>query len=199
MKMSIGNTRKMSRGFGRMMSAIVLTAVLILCIYSTGAAATVVENESSAGIVQREADARQNLIDIKLMGVSQYEVTEIFNDLLISIPGVVEAKRFLLRIEPGRPQSCMVVWQVKIDDIDPFQLESNLYEKIRAVAEDGQDMDALDLTFSPTAENLELLKNIKPLRATTRELEFVLSCPTNSTKGSMNRDTLHRWPDSGFE
>jgi len=146
-----------------------------------------------------QADARQNLIDIKLMGVSQYEVTEIFNDLLISIPGVVEAKRFLLRIEPGRPQSCMVVWQVKIDDIDPFQLESNLYEKIRAVAEDGQDMDALDLTFSPTAENLELLKNIKPLRATTRELEFVLSCPTNSTKGSMNRDTLHRWPDSGFE
>lgn len=199
MKMSIGNTRKIGRSFSWMMSVIVLTAVLILCIYSTGAAATIVENESSTGIVQQEADVLETRIDIKLMGVSQYEVTEIFNDLLISIPGVVEAKRFLLRIEPGRPQSCMVVWQVKIDDIDPFQLESNLYEKIRAVTEDGQDMDALDLTFSPTAENLELLKNIKPLRATTRELEFVLYCPTNSTGGGMNRDTLHRWPDSGFE
>ncbi len=199
MKMSIGNTQKMSLSFGRMMFAIVLMAILILGIQGRGAATTVVEDESNAEIVEQETDVLQKRIDIKLIGVSQYEVTELFNDLLIGIPGVVEAKRFLLRIEPGRPQLCMVVWQVKIDDIEPFQLESNLYQKIRAVAEDSGDMDALDLTFSPTLENLELLKNIKPLRATTRELEFVLYCPTNSTKSNTNRGTLHRWPDSGFE
>ncbi len=199
MKMSIGNTQKMSWSFGRMMFAIFLMAILILGIQGRGAATTVVENESSTGIVQRKADALQKRIDIKLIGVSQYEVTEIFNDLLINIPGVVEARRFLLRIEPDRPQSCMVVWQVIIDDIDPFQLESDLYQKIRLVAEEGQDMDALDLTFPPTAENQELLKNIKPFRATTRELEFVLYCPENSTGDGINRGPLHRWPNSGFE
>ncbi|MBC8466782.1 MAG: hypothetical protein H8D55_02975, partial [Deltaproteobacteria bacterium] len=74
------------------------------------------------GILQQEIKARKDLISVKLLGVTEYEVTEMFNDLLISAPGVMEARRYRFTLDPQRPARCIVEWQVKIGDTDAFQL-----------------------------------------------------------------------------
>lgn len=202
--MNTRNTRTKRYGFVRGIFPIISAATLIFCIFTSDIMAKAATGEANKGILKKEINEQQNLISIKLVGVPQYEVAEIFHDLLTRIPGVVEAKRNLLRINPEKPQACVVVWQVRVENTDLFQLESSLYRMIRAVAEDGPDVVTAEFTFAPTEEELELLKLIIPWRASSRELEFVLYRPSALAPNCFgedyeNRGTQDRWPDSGFE
>jgi hypothetical protein len=202
--MNTKNTGTKRYGFVRWIFPLISAVSLIICVFTSDIMAKAATGEADKGILKREINEQQNLVSIRLVGVAQYEVAEIFNDLLTSIPGVVEAERNLLRIDPEKPQACVVVWQVRVEDTDLFQLESSLYRMIRAVAEDGPDVVTAEFTFAPTEEELELLKQIIPWRASSKELEFVLyrtSTPAPKCFGEDcdSRGTWHHWPDSGFE
>ena len=156
------------------------------------------------GILQQEIRAREDLISVKLIGVTEYEVTEMFNDLLMSAPGVMEARRYRFRLDPQRPARCIVEWQVKIGDTDAFQLESSLYRMIRNAARHGTEGETPLFTFDPTVEDLGRFKDIRPWSASSREIQFVsdrLWHPASVAKkrpydGGRNWGT---WPDAGFE
>ena len=88
--MKISETRKgESRShflIDRLCIAVVFSLIMIL------PAATVAATWGDGGILQQEIKTREGLISVKLLGVTEYKVTEMFNDLLMSAPGVMEAK-----------------------------------------------------------------------------------------------------------
>ena len=178
--------------------AVVLSLIIILP--AVAAAAT----RGNGGILQQEIRAREGLISVKLIGVTEYEVIEMFNDLLISAPGVMEARRYRFRLDPQKPARCIVEWQVKIGDTDAFQLESSLYRMIRNAARHGTEDETPVFTFDPTVEDLESFKDIRPWRASSREIQFVSDRPWRP--GSFAKERAHEnaknwriWPGAGFE
>jgi len=160
--------------------------------------------EGDSGILQQGIEIRQDIISVKLLGVTKYELTEMFNDLLIRAPGVVEAKRYRLRLEPDNPGACIVEWQVRLEDADAFQLEIKLYRMVRDLANSKTDVHTPALSFQPTAEDLALLKDIRPWRASIREIQFVLNrtlhfAPTGGRTPFADGGYWRVWPDAGFE
>ena len=177
-----------------------ITVVLSLIMIVPAAAAT----RGNGGILQQEIKAREDLISVKLLGVTEYEVTEMFNDLLMNAPGVMEAKRYRFRLDPQRPAGCIVEWQVKIGDTDAFQLESSLYRMLRDAARHGTEDEAPVFTFDPTVEDLGRFKDIRPWRASSREIQFVSGRPWRPASIAEGRAyeggrSWRTWPNAGFE
>jgi len=200
--MKISRTRKgESRSrFLRGHLYIVVVLSLIMILPAVAAAAT----RGDGGILQQEIKAREDLISVKLLGVTEYEVTEMFNDLLMSAPGVMEAKRYRFRLDPQRPAHCIVEWQVKIGDTDAFQLESSLYRMLRDAAHHGTEDEAPVFTFDPTVEDLQSFRDIRPWRASSREIQFVSGRqwrPASIAEGRPYEEDRNwsTWPDAGFE
>ena len=200
--MKISGTRKgegRSRFLGsRLYIAVVLSLIMILPAVAAAA------KRGNGGILQQEIKAREDLISVKLLGVTEYEVTEMFNDLLMSAPGVMEAKRYRFRLDPQKPARCIVEWQVKIADTDAFQLESSLYRMLRDAARHGTEDEAPIFTFNPTVEDLGRFKDIRPWRASSREIQFVSGRPWRPTSITEKRPyeegrNWGAWPDAGFE
>ena len=178
--------------------AVVLSLFMILP--AVAAAAT----RGEGGILQKEINARENLISVKLVGVTEYEVTELFNDLLMSAPGVIEAKRYRFSLDPQRPTDCIVEWQVKIGDTDAFQLESSLYRMLRNTARHESEDETQIFTSDPTLKELESFKDIRPWRASRREIQFVTGRPWRPASIAEKRPyknvkNWRMWPDAGFE
>ena len=179
---------------------IVFAIALIIGLPVTDAAGKV----SDGGILQQGIESRQDVISVKLLGVTKYELTEMFNDLLVKAPGVVEAKRYRLRLEPDNPGACIVEWQVRLEGADAFQLEIKLYKMVRNLANSRTDVHTQALTFKPTAEDLAFLKDIRPWQASTKELQFVLkrsSCvvPLCESLPFASSTNWNVWPNAGFE
>ena len=200
--MKISETRKgESRShflIDRLCIAVVFSLIMIL------PAATVAATWGDGGILQQEIKTREGLISVKLLGVTEYKVTEMFNDLLMSAPGVMEAKRYRFRLDPQKPASCIVEWQVKIGNTDAFQLESSLYRMLRDAARHGTEDEAPVFTFDPTVGDPGRFNDIRPWRASSREIQFVSGRPWRPASIAEGRHyeggrSWGTWPDAGFE
>ena len=160
--------------------------------------------EGNGGILQQGIENRQDVISVKLVGVTKYELTEMFNDLLIRTPGVVEAKRYRLRLEPDNPDACVVEWQVRLENSDVFQLETKLYRMIRELSGSKADVQTSSLSIQPTAEDFALFNDIRPWRASIKEIQFVLNrtlrfAPACEKRSFTDGGYWRVWPDTGFE
>jgi hypothetical protein len=200
--MKISRTRKgeSPSRFLRICLHIAVVLSLIMILPAVAAAAT----RGDGGILQREIKAREGLISVKLLGVTEYEVTEMFNDLLLSAPGVMEAKRYRFSLDPQRPARCIVEWQVKIGDTDAFQLESTLYRMLRDAASYRTGDEAPIFTFDPTLKDPGSLKDIRPWRASSSEIQFVSGRPWRPASVAEGRPyeggrNWRTWPNAGFE
>ena len=176
----------------------VLLALLMVLPTGTHAA------QIDGGILQREISARYDLINVKLLGVTEYALTELFNDVLERAPGVVEARRYRFRMEPSRPAACIVEWAVRIQDTDPFQLQGHIDEMIRAEIRPEIGVAKRSTTQRPGMGRPEQMSEIRPWRASAKEIEFVLDhrrsfSPTGGTRPA-NRATYWRGVSgAGFE
>lgn len=200
MKLSTKRKRESRSRFLRSRLYIAAVLILIMILPAVAAGAT----RGDGGILQQEIRAREDLISVKLLGVTEYEVTEMFNDLLMSAPGVMEAKRYRFRLDPQRPAVCIVEWQVKIGNTDAFQLESHLYRMLRNAARHGTEGEEPVFTFDPTLEDLGRFKDIRPWRASSREIQFVSGLPWRPAsfaerRAYKNVKNWRIWPDAGFE
>jgi signal transduction protein with GAF and PtsI domain len=183
---------------GNLMS-ILCAIALIICLPFTAAA----EKEREGGILRQGIECSHQNIIVKLLGVTNYELTEIFNDLLIKTPGVVDAKRYRLCLEPDKPLACIVEWQVRLENDDAFQLETRLYRQVRDLAEKKIEAHTLNFSFKPTEDDLALLNHIRPWRASVREIQFVMNrslpvIPKGRTPFPES-GCWQVWPNAGFE
>jgi hypothetical protein len=155
-------------------------------------------NAAAGGMLKKQFDEGQDLLNVVLIGATQYEITELFNDILMNTPGVVEAKRFRFFLDPNRPRACRVDWQVRIENMTPFELESTVFGKIKDIA---RIENKEHLPFKITAEYRKLLANIRPLHATSREIQFQFLhlAPKHANRSATEHVSEQHWPDTGFE
>jgi len=135
-----------------------------------------------------------------LVGATDYEVAEIFNDIIENTPGVVAANRRLFTFFPADPGKCRVEWQVVIEKTSLFDLESRIYRALQKVTESDQDT-APELTIKPTEVQRDLLARITPWQAASREICFrMLHLEKNDDTRNLQHDAgVSRRSDRGFE
>jgi len=178
-----------------------MLACVLLMVFPAASGA---DTHVATGILQREINKHHDLIRVRLLGATEYELVEIFNDLLRCAPGVKETRRYRFSLDPQRPEICMVEWQVRIEDTDPFQLESYLYEMVREAVQEGRGEAGRVFTFQSAGVDLERLRDMRPWRASNSEIEFALYRPwhLNATGWKRPCRDARYWgdqPGAGFE
>jgi hypothetical protein len=187
------------RGMRARCYAVVVLALFM--IFPNGASAAA---QADGGILYREITARRDMITVKLLGVTEYALTEAFNDVLERAPGVVQARRYRFRLEPSRPADCIVEWSVRIQDTDPFQLQGHINEMLQEGVEKETIAAGTADKSRPGIGDLDRISNIRPWRASSRQIEFVLDrhrsahpvCEGPFCHGSRYWEAL---PGAGFE
>ncbi|RJQ48784.1 MAG: hypothetical protein C4530_24120 [Desulfobacteraceae bacterium] len=175
--------------------------LLILDLKFAHATSTPLNKSSRAGILETGFQEGENLITIVLVGATDYEVAEIFNEIIENTPGVAAAKRYRFSLFPAEPAKCRVEWQVVLEKTSLFDLESRIYRNLQKVSKNDEDAKTVKLMVNPTPEQLRLLARIHPLQAASKEIGFqMLHSQKNRGNRNLQNDTcITRWPDRGFE
>lgn len=200
--MDISEKESVARGL-RLSEGLLYAAILLalLIIFPTGALAAA---QMDGGILHREISARCDLINVRLAGVTEYPLTEIFHDVLKRAPGVVEAKRYRFHLDPSRPADCIVEWAVWIRDTDPFQLQIHINEMVHGPTRQESTVAERGAAWRSGSGGLEQMKDIRPCRASSREIGFVLDrqrspTPTGRIRPANRTRYWEGLPGAGFE
>jgi hypothetical protein len=130
--------------------------------------------QTESGVLKRRTDALENLINVRLDGATEYELTEVFGKVINTVTGVVEAKRYSSSLIPDNPQACFMIWRVRIEDTDPFRLQANVMKMIDDILDAGGAITLKGVPYRYTAVEIDLLKGLRPGDSTTREIQFVV-------------------------
>ena len=174
--------RKLAREYLPCMgkSAIMLFVILSLTLpfgMTTGLshASPTVDESINGGLLKQRLEVQKGVLTLKLLGVTSYELTELFHNLVKNTPGVVEARRYHLHLDPKSPQACCVEWQITFVETTPFALESAIYNQLKEITDNDDSavhfINGSDITLSAT--ELKALKAIKPWQATSHSLRFI--------------------------
>jgi len=192
------NTRKLSLSLALFFSALTLVVIYLILGNPLIAKGAPLEGTNRLRTIIAEGD---DIITVKLTNAPSYELTAIFQQLLLETPGVEEVKQFRSRIEPDDPSKCLVEWQVKTGK-GSFDLEKELYQQLKQFADNPEFSDALKVPFTIIDKDREMMAMIRPYSATTREIRFVLY-PADSKSQFKYKTESHIdysfWPGQGFE
>ena len=169
-------------------------------------ASSTTDKSVHGGLLKQSLEAQKGTLNLKLLGVASYELTEIFHNLIRTTPGVVEARRYHFHLDPQYPQSCSVEWQITFAETTPFALESEIYNRLKEISTNDLAVHLVngsDITL--TATELETLKAIKPWQATSHSLRFIQTLTFADGREAQWPCRYHnhkRWfdcPNQGFE
>jgi len=130
--------------------------------------------KEGGGVLKRKAKEVENLINVRLSGATEYELTEIFGKVINTVTGVVKAKRYSSSIIPDNLQACFVTWRVSIEDTDPFRLQANVMKMIDDILDAGGEIRLKGVPYRYTSAEVDHLKGIRPGDSTSREIQFVV-------------------------
>ncbi len=156
---------------------------------------------------EKSLEVQSEFLTVKLLGVTSYELTEIFNDIIETTPGVIKARRCQLYLDPEHPKAGRVEWQITFCDTTPFALESAIYNRLKEIT-DSDVTTYLTNAFTINLTNSErtTLKAIKPGQSTSRTLCFIemnVFAKNSPVKWYYNHPiTTNNWqnyPNRGFE
>jgi len=116
----------------------------------------------------------QELINVRLDGATEYELTEVFGKVINTVTGVVEAKRYSSRIAPDNPQACFMVWRLQIEGTDPFRIQANTMKMIHDILDSGGEIQLKGVPYRYSAAEVDLLKGIRPGDVSSRDIQFVV-------------------------
>ena len=186
---------------------LVLTLLLPLGITTESShASSTVDESVSGGLLKQRLETQKGVLTLKLLGVTSYELTELFHNLLKNTPGIVEARRYHLNLDPKSPQACCVEWQITFAETTPFALESKIYNRLQEITNDDAAIHLIngsDIVLSAT--ELKALKAIKPWQATSHSLRFIQTqtfAQNQESRWPHQRHYYQRWsdcPNRGFE
>ncbi len=160
-----------------------------------------------SGPLAANLEDRNGTVTIDLLGVTSYELTEIFNDIIETSPGVIKARRCRLYLDPKHPRSGRVEWQVTFDNTTPFALESAIYRRLKEISGDCLTTYPVNgYTINLTESEWAALKAIKPGQSSSRSLSFIamnVFADNSPTEWGYNhRRIVNSWseyPNRGFE
>jgi len=146
------------------------------------------ERIAKASEEKKETDTPQqidNIIEVRLEGVTEYTLSEVFAKVINAAAGVVEAKRMASSIVPNNRHVSWVVWRVKIEDTDSLRLQTNILKMIHDILDAGVTIHYKGIPYRYTPEDLALLKGIRPGDSTSQKIQFVID-------RDLARDKEHR-------
>ena len=160
----------------------------------------------NGSLLTQRLEMQEGVLSLKLLGVTSYELTELFHNLVKTTPGVIEARRYHLNLDPKSPQTCCVEWQITYAETTPFALESEIYNRLKEITNDTSAthlINGSEITLSTT--ELKALKTIKPWQATSHSLRFIQTqtfAQNQESPWPHQRQHHQRWsdcPNRGFE
>ena len=110
------------------------------------------------------------VVKVSLYGISRYEVVAMLNHLLEQVQVATHVEQVETVFAPARPMRCKAIWRVTATGEDTFALESELFAIIRELKAEGENPVFDELLFTPEPDDIELLKQIRPSRATEDSL-----------------------------
>ena len=164
------------------------------------------QDPANGSLLEQRLIAQKETLTLKLLGVTSYELTEIFHNIIRETPGVIEARRYHLNLDPDYPRACAVEWQITFTGTTPFALESEIYNQLKELVKDESAIHVVngsDITLTTT--ELEILKAIKPLQATSQTLRFIQTQTFAQYQGHQwpqqprHHQPWHDYPNRGFE
>ncbi len=126
------------------------------------------------GVIKRRADRLENIINVRLDGATEYELSEVFGKVINTTTGVLEAKTYGSRIQPDNPQASYASWRVTMEDTDPFRFQTNVMKMINDILDGGGVVVLKGVPYRYSAGEVDLLMGIRPGSTTSREIQFVI-------------------------
>lgn len=144
------------------------------------ASATVVVEPAPAGatrnngVLARNAAKYRNVLNVRLDGATDWQIAEVFGKILNTVTGMQEATRYGASIVPDNPQASYASWRARIDGTEPFRLQANVMTMIKQVIDAGGRLTLKGVPYRYSPEEIELLKGVRPGKANSRQLQFVV-------------------------
>lgn len=143
--------------------------LLLLLLSSWGCA-----SHSQQVVPDAPLNALDNMIDVRLDGATEYELTEVFGKVINTATGVVAARRYSAKLVPDNPQASHVTWRVRLQDTDPFRFQTNVMNMINQILDAGGEINLRGVPYRYSAAEVNLLMGIRPGDATSRSIQFVI-------------------------
>lgn len=119
-------------------------------------------------------NAWDHVVDVRLDGATEYELTEVFGKVINTATGVVAAKRYSAKLVPDNPQASYTTWRVQLQETDPFRFQTNVMNMINQILDAGGAINLRGVPYRYSAAEVNLLMGIRPGDATSRSLQFVI-------------------------
>ncbi len=126
------------------------------------------------GVLKRGAVELENLIEVRLDGATEYELSEVFGKVINTVSGVTKTKRYSSQIDSDNPSACQVKWRVRIQDTDPFRMQANTIKMIKDLLDAGGEIMLNGVPYRYSAAEIALLKGIRPGAAGPHYVQFVI-------------------------
>lgn len=163
---------------------VLLSVFLNIALLSSGctqktAIATPGEIQNSPGysgsVIDRGVNKYGSTVDVRLEGVNDSVIAEIFGKVLNSATTIISAKRYSSQIIPDNPQASWVKWSVTTDtEADVFYLQTEMMEMFKEIISAGGYVDMYSVPYRYGSPDIALLKGIRPMSATSRSITFIL-------------------------
>lgn len=130
--------------------------------------------QTDGGAASTNAQKMETVVEVRLDGATEYTLAEIFGKVVSTATGVVDARRMSASLVPENPEASHATWQVRLEDTDPFRLQTNVMKMIDDVLEAGGELNMNGVPYRYTASEVDLLKGLRPGEATSRRIQFVI-------------------------
>ena len=192
---------------------VMVFAVIITVFLASGFSACISQASTrpdlkkTSGSLAKSLEAHTENLTVTLLGITSYELTEIFNDIIETTQGVINARRCQLHLDPVHPKAGRVEWQVTFHDTTPFALESAIYNRLKEITDNGITTYLSNgFSIKLTDSDYVSLKAIKPSQSTSHTLCFIemnVFAKNSPAEWHFKRHrTINNWldyPNRGFE
>ena len=131
-------------------------------------------SDSGGGVVAGTSDALADLINVRLVEATRYELVEAFGKVINTARGVVEATPYGMVIQRENPQASYANWRVRIESTELFPFQSNVMTMLGRIHESGGQIVVNGVPYRYTPAEVDLLKAIRPGSSSSRSIVFVV-------------------------
>ena len=113
-------------------------------------------------------------IMVRLEGITDYELLEIFDKVLKTTTGVTSAEEYGSNLNPSSAQKSFATWIVNIDGTTHTHLRANVIKRIHDILEQGGRTVIDNVPYRYTPDEVNLLRGIRQGTANRQVIQFVI-------------------------
>ncbi len=124
--------------------------------------------------LDRNIEKYKRQIMVRLEGITDYELLEIFDKVLKTTTGVTSAEEYGSNPNPRSAQKGFATWIVKIDGTTHTHLRANVIKRIHDILAQGGETVIGGVPYRYTPDEVNLLRGIRQGTANRQVIQFVI-------------------------